>query len=148
VAELARIELAFGSSFDAADGESVTLEQLQVLAPESWMTLRLEFHDSVQLLSQTYNSFQIWQALSSDETPPAKAADDTTWLIWRQELVSRYRSLQPAETAALEVMLSNGDFSTMCETLIAYAGEQETPALALSLLQQWIHDRMIVGLAV
>jgi len=78
VAEIARIEKAFGDSFDAADCESTTLDQLARLDPETWATLKLGFHDAVQLLPQHYNSFQIWQALSDGETPPRKTVDEAT----------------------------------------------------------------------
>ena len=52
VAEITRIEQSFANSFDAADCQCVSLEQLVQLEPESWATLTLRFHDAVQLLPQ------------------------------------------------------------------------------------------------
>ena len=146
VAELARIEQAFGRSFDAADAPTATLQDLQALAPETWPTLRLGFHKSVQLLPQCCNSFQIWQALADGVTPPSKTLDDSTWLIWRRDLVSSYRSLPQAELAALSVMLGGDCFSTMCEVLLQYGNEDESALHALTCLQQWIHDGMVCTL--
>ena len=146
VAEIARIEQAFGDSFDAADCQCVSLDQLAQLDPAAWATLTLRFHGAVQLLPQHYNSFQIWQALSNDETPPQKAASDTTWLIWRQDLVSRYRALESAESAALTVAMSAGNFADVCAALLAYFSEQEVPQQAVGYLQQWINDQMVCEL--
>jgi len=143
VAEIAKIELAFGNSFDAADCEFVKLDQLAQLEPEAWATLTLVFHDSVQLLPQHYNSFQIWRALSNEQAPPSMIEDDTTWLIWRQDLVSRYRALENAEQAALSVALSGGSFADICETLLDHFSEEETPQHAVRYLQQWINDQMV-----
>jgi len=146
VAEMAKIEQAFATSFDAANSPAVSLNQLADLNPEAWATLRLSFHDSVQLVPQHYNSFQIWRALSNDETPPEKHTDKTSWLIWRQDLVSRYRALEPAELSALTTALSSGSFADICETLLEHFSEEETPQRAVGYLQQWINDQMLCEL--
>lgn len=147
VTEIARIEQAFNNSFDASNTEIITLQQLQSLAPEAWTTFSLTFHDSVQLLPQQANSFQIWQALSEQHTPPEKTDDHSTWLIWRQDLVSRYRSLQQPELSALQTALCGGSFVDICEVLMTFYNEQETPQQAIGLLQQWIHDQMVCELS-
>ena len=146
VAEITRIEQSFANSFDAADCQCVSLEQLVQLEPESWATLTLRFHDAVQLLPQHYNSFQIWRALANEETPPQKTTDDTSWLIWRQDLVSRYRALESAELAALTVAMSGGSFADLCAALLEHFSEQETPQKAVVYLQQWINDQMVCEL--
>lgn len=146
VAELARIEQAFGNSFDAADCQSVSLNQLAQLKHEAWATLTLRFHSAVQLLPQHYNSFQIWRALANEEKPPPKTISDTTWLIWRQDLVSRYRALENAELAALIVVMSGGSFADLCEALLEHFSEEETPQKAVAYLQQWINDQMVCRL--
>lgn len=146
VAEITRIEQSFANSFDAADCQCVSLEQLVQLEPESWATLTLRFHDAVQLLPQHYNSFQIWRALANEETPPQKTTDDTSWLIWRQDLVSRYRALESAELAALTVAMSGGNFADLCAALLEHFSEQETPLKAVGYLQQWINEQMVCEL--
>ena len=146
IAEITRIEQAFANSFDAADSDSVSLEQLAQLQPEVWATLTLRFHAAMQLLPQQHNSFQIWKALSNEEIPPEKAFDESTWLIWRQELVSRYRALENAEYAALKVAMSAGSFADVCAALMEHFNEQETPQRALGYLQQWINDQMVCEL--
>lgn len=146
VVEITRIEKGFADSFDAADSDCISVDQLSSLQPEAWVTLRLRFHDSVQLLPQRYNSFQIWKALSNEEKPPQKTVDDSTWLIWRQQLVSRYRALDSAELTALAITISGGSFADVCAALVDYYSEQETPLRAVGYLQQWINDHMVCDL--
>lgn len=146
VAEITRIEQAFGDSFDAVDTQSITLDQLAQLKPTAWATLTLRFHDAVQLLPQHYNSFQIWQAMSNKQAPPIKTTCDTTWLIWRKDMVSRYRALEAAELSALKTAKSGGNFAKVCEALLDYYSETETPQKAITFLQQWINDQMICKL--
>jgi len=120
VAEIAAIEQAFANSFDAADCHYVTQQQLAQLAPETWATLSLTFHDSVQLLPQRYNSFQIWQALDKAHIPPLKIPDKCTWLIWRHNLISHYRALENAELSALITAKTTGSFASVCEVLLEH----------------------------
>ena len=146
ITEITRIEQAFANSFDAENCECVTINQLAELEPEAWTTLRLAFHNAVQILPQKNNSFQIWRALSDEETPPEKTEDDTSWLIWRHDLISRYRALDEAELAAIKIAMSNGNFSDLCEVLLNHFSEEETPQRAVGYLQQWINDQMICEL--
>ncbi len=146
VAEIARVEQAFANSFDAADCQCVSLDQLAQLDPAAWATLTLRFHGAVQLLPQQHNSFQIWRALANEEAPPQKTTSDTTWLIWRQDLVSRYRALKSAELTALTIAMSAGSFADLCAALLEYFSEQDTPHKAVGYLQQWINDQMVCEL--
>jgi len=144
--EIATIEKAFCDSFDAADSDPVTLEIMSRIEPHNWPMLKIRFHDSVQLLPMQYNSFQIWQALSEGSHPPSVISDMTSWLIWRNGLVSQYSALSDAEVCALQMMMSGGDFSNMCEVLLDHYDEQETPQQAIALLQQWLSNGMVCQL--
>lgn len=143
VAEITRIEQAFANSFDAADCLCVTQSQLAQLAPEAWASLTLHLHESVQLLPQQYNSFQIWKMLENEQIPPAKIPDNTTWLIWRHDLISQYRALNNAELTALSIATSTGSFTQICEALLNHFSEEEVPLKAVKYLQQWINDKMV-----
>jgi len=146
VAEIIRIEQAFANSFDAADCECVTIARLAALKAEDWSTLELKFHAAVQLLPQQYNSFQIWKALSNQEAPPDKIGDATIWLVWRQDLVSRYRALSDAEACALGIVIHGGTFAELCESLLDYFNEEETSQQAAGFLQRWIREQMVCEL--
>lgn len=146
IVEITRIEQAFATSFDASDCQSIVINQLAELEPEAWTTLSVKFHDAVQLLPQAYNSFQIWRALADEEAPPEKEEDNTTWIIWRHDLISRYRALDEAECSALKIMIAGGGFADLCEAMLEFFSEEETPQRAVGYLQQWINDQMICEL--
>ncbi len=145
--ELERIERAFNHSFDAADAAPLDPACLESLPPEAWPGMRLELHASLSVLDCAFNSFPIWRALSRDEVPPEVAHEPSTWVVWRKDLVSLYRSLPPDEADALAVARDGGDFSALCEALLAHHAEQEVPVQAVTLLRTWIDEQMVVGLA-
>jgi len=141
--ELAKIEQAFNDSFDAADCATADIEKLGHIATESWPTLRVQFHASVQLLDFNYNTFAIWKALSEEKTPPTVIKEKNLWLIWRKGLVSRYRVLSDAEYFALTRAIKGDDFSVLCEGLLDYFDEENTPAKAVGFLQTWLTEMMV-----
>jgi hypothetical protein len=149
LAELARIEAAFANSFDAADHNFITINDLAALAPEAWGTLQIEFQKSVQILAMKYNSFAIWKALSADEMPPKpiKSEQAVMWILWRRsDLVSHYRAMTEPEYAALNLAMKGEDFSAICEKLLSFFSEEETPMKAVGFLQSWIQEEMLSGL--
>ncbi len=144
--EIATIESAFANSFDAADSGWASLDDLAALAPESWATLQLGFQPSVQLLSLNMNSFEIWKALSNDNPPPEAilSPSPTTWVLWRNKgLVSHYRPLAEAEKTMLILVLQGANFSELCEKLLDFFSEIDTPMQAVSFLQSWLQEEML-----
>jgi len=146
LSELAVIEKTFCDSFDAADGELVTLAMLSQVPLDDWPTLRIKFHDSVQELSMTTNSFQIWKALSEDAVPPAVEKNTTHWVIWRNDLVSRYIVITDVQASAIKMMMAGSSFSDLCESFLEYYDEEQTPQQAVGILQSWISHGMICEL--
>ena len=143
VQEIERIERAFNHSFDAADSAPLAPDALARVPAEGWPSMRLGFHASLKLLSNAYNSFPIWRALSNGQVPPEVEHEAATWLVWRKGLVSRYRCLSGAEACALQTAVSGADFSTLCEALLAHHAAEAVPQQAVMLLQTWIAEEMV-----
>ncbi|MEZ5585494.1 MAG: DNA-binding domain-containing protein [Sedimenticolaceae bacterium] len=141
--EIERIERAFNHSFDAADSEPLRIDALADVPPANWPTMCLGFHASLCLLSNRYNSFPIWQALSNDQVPPEVVDDPVSWLVWRKDLISRYRALSEAEACALRTAISGGNFGELCEGLLAYHAAEDVPQQAVIMLQTWIAEKMV-----
>ena len=141
--EIATIEQTFNNSFDAADCTTVDIEQLSQIVVESWPTLQIQLHASVQLITCDHNSFDIWKALSEENNPPSLVKENTTWLIWRKDLISRYRAVSDAEAYALKRVLKGDNFGVLCEGLLDYFDEEQTPVKAVTFLQNWINDLMV-----
>jgi hypothetical protein len=149
LAELARWEWALAASFDAQDVPTIGIESLGTVAPGDWGELRLEFHPSVQQLELQTNAPALFKALTEEQSPPGPAlrADPQPWLLWRQNLKTQYRSLEPAETAALAVVRSGGTFAEMCEVLCEWHEADAVPLVAAGMLKRWIVEELLTGLA-
>ena len=150
LAELAGWEWAIAAAFDAADAEPLGMEALAAVAPENWPALRFRFHPSVQSLRLRTNAAVLFKALSEEALLPECTALDEpqSWLIWRQELKTQYRSLMPDEAAALDAMLAGGTFETLCDTLCAWHETAAVPPQAAGMLKRWVIEQMIVAVVV
>lgn len=149
--ELAIIERAFANSFDAKDAQFASVAQLAEVEPSLWAYLQLKLQNSLQILPFSYNTFAIWKALSDEATPPdvEKKAEDSLWVLWRKsDLISHYRPLSAAEAAALIAAQQGETFAEICERLLDFFSEEETPVQAVTMLQSWLQEEMVAELAV
>jgi hypothetical protein len=149
LAELATWEWALAAAFDGADAEPVGIEALGAVAPEQWPALQFEFHPTVQCLRMTTNAPLLYKALA-DEAPLPEGttlAEPQSWLIWREQLKTQYRSLAADESAALDAMRAGGTFETLCDTLCAWHEVDAVPVQAAGLLKRWVVEQMIVGVS-
>ncbi|HEY7640304.1 MAG TPA: DNA-binding domain-containing protein [Steroidobacteraceae bacterium] len=149
LAELAHWEWALAASFDATDASAVGVECLATVAPGDWGDLRLQFHPSVQYLELATNAQALFKALSEEQTPPQPAtlASPQPWLLWRQDLKTQYRSLDAAESAALQVMRAGGTFGAMCEVLCQWHEADAVPLAAAGMLKRWLVEELLVAVA-
>ena len=145
--ELALFEWNLGQAFDAADDNLFTEHDMSTIATEAWPELRFNLHPSVQRLDFEWNIIEMWQALT-DETPSEVTAikeASTPWLIWRENLTTRYRSMHQDEQLALDKLAQGGNFTDICETLASIINENDVPMHAASLLKGWISQGLISG---
>lgn len=147
LADLARWEWAMTEVFDAADAVAIGTDTLAQVAPESWAGLRFDWHPSVRRLALAWNAPQIWKAVSDDAEPPevAFSAEPVEWLLWRQDLRTYFRSLQPPEGAALDAARAGRSFGELCALLAQMLGEAEAPAKAAGFLREWAESGLIVA---
>ena len=119
------------------------------MAPDAWGELRLEFHPSVQQLQLQTNAQAVFKSLAEEQSPPQPASlgSPQSWLLWRQDLKTQYRSLEPPETAALTVVRGGGSFGEMCEALCEWHEAEAVPLVAAGMLKRWIVEELLVGLA-
>jgi len=148
IADLARFERLLLTAFDAADTDTVTLEQLQQLPSEQWPELRLRFHPSTQLFSSDWNTVDTWQDLKRKQTPPPpRGANPSYWLVWRNpERLTEFRSLCFEEYTLLKEALEGCNFAALCETLLVYQQAEMVSETALGYLLGWIEQNIIARL--
>jgi hypothetical protein len=148
-AEMAQLEWSFVGAFDAADVDSLSEADMAAVPPEAWPALRLGFHPSVRLLPLWWNTLARWRAAKEASTPPEplRLPQPGDCLLWRQQLTTRYRSLQADEALLLRAALAGADFAALCGALAEEMEEQElVPMQAAGFLKTWLAAGMITDL--
>ena len=145
LAELACLEWAFTLAFDASPGQPLSLHDMAQLAPEDWPVLQVEWVPAVQQVLCRFNSLEIWRGVKAQATFPGSQPLSLAQvcLIWREQQVCRYRSLEPAEAYALAGMDDGGwSFSELCAEL-AVTYQEGAPLQAVTWLKQWVQDGLL-----
>jgi len=146
--ELALFEWTLGQAFDAADVTLFTEQDMATIQPEDWPELKFTIHPSVNRLDFEWNIPAMWQALTDDNPTSVTAVRDTEspWLIWREQLTTRFRSMETDEQLALDKLCSGGCFNDVCEILTTMMREEEVPLTAAGFLKGWITQGLIRGI--
>jgi len=147
LSELARWEWLLAASFDATDMNPLSKDVLVSIAPEQWAQLRFELSPSFHRITLHTNAVQWWRAVSEGSPRPERwrAVKQVEWAIWRTDLKTYFRSLQPDETCAIDCVLQGESFSEMCEKLAEFGHAENVSFRAATLLSQWFNDGWIVG---
>lgn len=145
--ELATLEWAFTLAFDACDADVLSAESMRSLSAEDWVTLKAALVPSVNWLQLQYNTLELWRAAKAESPLPAitRLPGNQSCLVWRHDLVCRYRSLEPDEATALRLFAGGEPFAGLCESLLTQHGEQ-APMQAAIWLKQWVSDGLLVRL--
>jgi len=148
LAEMAAFEWAQSMVFDAADEAQVAIEAMAAVPPDRWPSLSFRFHPAVQLLSLSWNVPPFWQAVDQDAEPPELAAspEPVSWLLWRAELATHWRSLGADEAWALAAASTGRTFAELCEGLGRWHDESSVALAAASLLKRWLTDGLLTSL--
>ncbi len=139
LADLAEFEWQLAGAFDAADATPAAPVDLAGLAPTEWAGLRFRGIPSLHRCRTTTNAVAVWRALQvgAGAPPPATRAAPAEWLIWRRELATEFRPVEPDEAAALALLFGGATFGDLCESLLATHGE-EAAVRAASWLKGWL----------
>jgi len=147
-AEMARFEWALGDAFDSPDLAPITADRLIALPQEAWETLAFATLPSLQLLTMNHAVPQAWQRREDVEPgnlEVERTPEPVTWAIWRPELKSLFRSLEPDEATMLAALKEGLAFPELCETLVRHVGEDQAPAQAAGRLRSWVEEGMIAS---
>jgi len=148
--ELGKFEWALGQTFDARDSDLFTEQDMAAIDPEVWPDLKFQLHPSVQRLDLQCNSPEMWIALTADEPQhvTAEQEDESGWLIWRDDFITRFRSMQKDEKLAFDELYKGKDFNDICEALSIIIDEDDVPMQAASFLKTWITQGLIVSVSI
>jgi hypothetical protein len=145
LAELATWEWTVATAFDARDAKPLIIDDLAKVTPDAWPALTFDFHPSVQRIGLTTNAAAIAKAAGNDEVPPQPARLDrrVEWLIWRQDLTVRYRSLDAIEASAIDAIGRGANFGELCEAIAEHLAADDVPQKAALLLRSWIGEQLL-----
>lgn len=149
ITELAELEWLLASAFNANDTKCVAESDVAVVPADKWPELSLEFHPSVYCFSYDWNIIAIWNAVKNEHPIPEfiKLEEQEKCIVWRQDVDTKFRTLEPLERTAIPAMMADTSFAALCELLSANSTQpDEVPIQAAGLLKRWINDGLIVGL--
>ncbi|MDI1284627.1 MAG: DNA-binding domain-containing protein [Reyranella sp.] len=146
--EMVRFEWALSEAFDSPDVTPIAADALMALPPEAWEMLSFAALPSLRRLTFEYEVAQAWQR--RDEVEPgnlevARAAEPVTWMIWRPERISNFRSLETDEAAMLDALVAGRTFPDLCEAVAPFSSDDRAPARAAGLLRTWVEAGMIAS---
>jgi hypothetical protein len=149
LSEVARFEWTLAEVFDAPDADPIGRAALANVGPDDWARLEFRFHPSLRRLAFGWNTVAVWKAMNGGSDPPApeQSAVSVEWLLWRRDLENYFRSMDAAESAALEAAIGSSTFAEICLALTSHLAEDEVPLRAASLVGSWVDSGIIVGIA-
>lgn len=148
-AEMADFEWALSLAFDTEDVAELTLQDLGKYPPECWSNLSFKFQPAIQLIRTRWNIIPVWKALEAEENPPILTQENTyqSWLIWRKNLNSQFRSISETEAVALKLGMIGATFGEICANLEDMLNLEEATITAAQYLAGWLEMGLISNVA-
>ena len=143
--EMAEFEWTKGELLDAADSPVVGIEDIAAIPPERWAGIRPRLRPAVRRLALEWNVPSLWKAVDGGDAPPPSARTEPAvdWLLWRRDIVVRWRSVGPDEAWALRRCDAGDDFGSICAGLCERVGEDAAAFRAATFLKQWAADGVL-----
>ena len=143
--EMAAFEWAKSDAFDAADSAVASISDMAAIPPDAWPGLRFIPHPSLRRLGLRWNVPTVWKEIDAGREPPELEESDypIAWLVWRQNLLTYFRSLNVDEAWALDALQRGETFAAICDGLTEWIDAQNVAVHAAGLLKQWLTDGLI-----
>ena len=147
VSEIAALEKALSDAFDGPNAEPLAIDQLAALAVEDWPRLTFQPHPTAIRLAFTTNAAAIWSALKDETDPPelVRFPEPQALLVWRQDLLARFRPLDAEESMMWNEAAKSVCFGVLCEMVAMFGGEDDAEIRAATYLRGWIDSGLLAG---
>jgi hypothetical protein len=147
LAEIASLGKALADAFDGPDAEPLGLAELAQIAPEDWPRLVFKPHPTACRLTFRTNAADIWSALREENAPPKAHVlpEPQAILVWRQDLMARFRPLGPEEAMMWDEAARGTRFGVLCEMVATFAGEADAELRAATYLKDWVDTGTLQG---
>ena len=149
LAEMARLDWAISTAFDAANETSVGMAELSSVPPDAWANLQLLVQENLQLLAGLYNVDAFRRAADNGAPRPRLRRFDQAHhvMVWRKGTTVHYRKLDHDEWPVLAATMRGEPFASLCVTLAQHHDESAAMPRMVALLQGWLEAGLIRGLA-
>ncbi|NLR75569.1 HvfC/BufC N-terminal domain-containing protein [Leeia aquatica] len=146
MSDLARLEWALNTAFDAPDHATLTLEAVQALPGLTWTEQPLALVPSLRLIAVQYAVGPLWHQLQQDpEQVGEPEAIAGYCVVWRQDSQSRFRHLEPLEAGLLQHLQSQpASFSQLADWLMQQHADGQLATVLAQCLQQWLQDGLLL----
>jgi hypothetical protein len=147
LAEMAYVDWAISTAFDAEDERSMGMADLSAVSPHAWTNLRLNMQKHLRALTVTHNVDAFRRAADRGAKRPhlRRFARARRILVWRKETTIHYRTLDRDEWPVLNAALEGETFAAMCERLADHHHESAAMSRMVQLLQRWLEAGLIQG---
>ena len=148
--DLARMEWALRTAFDAADAQAIGVPALAGVAADAWPSLVFDALPGVQLFELAWNVAPVWRALQDledDEAPELSQPQPLahSLLVWRHGLSPRWRSLEPLPARWLQAALRGERFDALCALAAQAVGDEQAAHEVAGALRGWLGDGLFGG---
>jgi hypothetical protein len=147
LAEMAYVDWAISTAFDAEDEPSKGIADLSTVPPQTWANLQLTMQKHLRVLTVTHNIDAFRRAADSGAKRPRlrRFAHARRILVWRKDTTVHYRTLDQDEWHVLGAALEGETFAALCERLATHHGESVALPRMVQLLQRWLEAGLISG---
>jgi hypothetical protein len=145
IADLARLERAVLDVFHAADAPALSLETLHAVPSEEWPALKLRMHPAVAIVHSEWRISDVLHTVEQGREWTDPEHEEASVLVWRQNALVNYRSLEPVERDALLIVSKGASFAAVCEAVAAGTEEPNRVALIGRLMGRWLADGIIMA---
>ncbi len=136
LADLAELERATLSAFDAEDAAPLTGEAFAAIPPERWPGLRLELHPTVSLLAVGANVHEVWVAVRAGRPPTALRLARERLVVWRANGGAQVEAIAEGWHRLLASLARDATLAAACEELACSMDAGRVPALVAECLHR------------
>lgn len=147
ICELAVMDWRLRRAFDGEDCHILDNDGLQNLVETDGANTRLTPVPTASVVTHSFNTLDIWQAINDDQGPPAVDRLETPVdiLIWRKGHSPHFRSLTRMESVAINSLLAGNTLEQIGESLQLEKPEADVSTEFGLMLKRWIDDRVLAA---
>jgi hypothetical protein len=147
LAEMAKLDWAMSTAFDAADETSIGMADLSAVPPDAWAGLRLTLQRNLQVLECAYNTDAFRRAADQGRPRPhlRRYPQPRQLLVWRLATSVHYRRLDDDEWLVLGAAIQGDTFAALCARLAERHGEAAAMPRMVALLTRWLGAGLVHG---